>query len=376
MTKEEMQFADPEWQPPGQLNSTLEQEQLNPQPVNIPRKQHQGSFESSNGKTVEKEEEADYITGYKARQQQQFASPPQQRHRRHTWRWLGISLLLIIFTILAGRPLIADSGYFVEGFVLDNLIVLLGILAFIIAGIAFFRSRSRFSFKTDRTVETRDFLVGNHPTIIVHNGCGSIRVLSNTERNQMRIQATKQIRGWGHTNNDVLIHYMQRAEDNTIVIDSMNKWSIFGRSNADYEISVPLMTDLELKTDLGKIDVSNVIGRMKLYSDAGSIYATQVSLQGNSTLKTDVGSIYFSGTIENQGTFKFLTDAGSINVNLPEDASFEVDAKTDVGSIRCNFPIKGHSKKSHTKLQGKVGNPPYATLTLKTDIGSITLKQT
>lgn len=141
MSKEEMQFADPEWQPPGQLSSTLEQEQLNPQPVNIPREQHQRSFDSSNGKTVEKEEEADYLTGYKARQQQQYASTPQQLHRRHTWRWVGILLLLIFLAVLAGRPFIADSGYFVESLVLDNLIVVMGILAFIIAGIAFFRSR-------------------------------------------------------------------------------------------------------------------------------------------------------------------------------------------------------------------------------------------
>ena len=73
-------------------------------------------------------------------------------------------------------------------------------------------------------------------------------------------------------------------------------------------------------------------------------------------------------------TYKFLSVAGSINVILPEDASFEVDAKTDVGSIRYNFPINGHSKKLRTKLQGKVGNPPYATLNLKTNVGSITLK--
>ena len=140
MSKEEMQFADPEWQPPGQLSSTLEQEQFHPQPVNIPREQHQTSFGSSYEKAAQKEEEADYSTGYKAHQQQ-YASPPRQRQRKHIRRWLGILLVLIILTILAGRPFITDGGYFVEGFVLDNLIVGLGILAFIIAGIAFFRSR-------------------------------------------------------------------------------------------------------------------------------------------------------------------------------------------------------------------------------------------
>lgn len=80
-----------------------------------------------------------------SKEEMQFADPewqpPRQRLRRHSRRWLGILLILIILTVLAGRPFIADGGYFVEGFVLDNLIVGLGILAFIIAGIVFFRSR-------------------------------------------------------------------------------------------------------------------------------------------------------------------------------------------------------------------------------------------
>ena len=77
MSKEEMQFADPEWQPPGQLSNTLEQEQVHPQSINIPREQHQTSSGSSYGKAAEKEE-ADYFTGYNARQQQRYASPPRQ----------------------------------------------------------------------------------------------------------------------------------------------------------------------------------------------------------------------------------------------------------------------------------------------------------
>jgi hypothetical protein len=92
-------------------------------------------------------------------------------------------------------------------------------------------------------------------------------------------------------------------------------------------------------------------------------------------LKTDVGSLNFSGSIDPQGAYKFESDAGSINVTLPEDASFHVDASTDVGSIHNNFQVSGQSKISHTKLKGTVGNPPYATMTLKTDVGSIILKR-
>ena len=138
MSKEEMQFADPEWQPPGQLSSTLEQEQLHSQSVNIPREEHQASLGSQHG---ESEDESDYFTGYRARQQQHNASPPKQRqHRRHR-RWFWIIFILIILTFFAGRPIFFEGGYLVEGFVLENLIFGLGILALIIAVIAIFRGR-------------------------------------------------------------------------------------------------------------------------------------------------------------------------------------------------------------------------------------------
>ena len=316
MSKEKMQFADPEWQPPGQLSSTLEQEQF---PTQSPREEYQASLGSQHG---ESEDKSDYFTGYAARQQQHYATPPKQRQHGRTRRWFWIFLVLIILTFFAGRPIFFEGGYLVEGFVLENLIFGLAILALIIAVIAIFRVRSRPTFRNSSTVETRDFLVGNRSTIIVNNSCGAIRVHSSAESNQVRIQATKQNKSWGHVNNDLQVHYNHRTEDNTIVVDSMHRWSIFGKNNVDYDISVPLITDLELKMDVGKIDVSNVIGQMRLFSDAGSIHATHVSLQGKSKLKTDVGSINFSGSIEPQGTYQFISDAGSINISLPEDASF------------------------------------------------------
>ena len=373
MSNEEMQFADPEWQSPGQRSSALEQELFHPQPINAPRDENSAGFSSQQG---ESDGESDYFAGYRARQQQQKAVPPRQRKRVRTRRWFWIILVLVILTSFAGRPFFIEGSYIVEGFVLENVVFALGIIGILIAVIAVFRSHRKRTFRNSSAAETRDFLVGNRPTIIVNNGIGTIHVRSSDQSNQVRIRANKQNKGWLSANNDLPIHYDQRTEDNTIIVDSMHRWSIFGKNSVDYDLTVPLIADLELKTDVGKIDVSNVIGQMKLASDAGSIHATHISLQGQSKLKSDVGSLNFSGSIDPQGTYKFLSDAGNINVTLPEDTSFHVDARTDVGSIRCNFPIKGQSKKSHTKLKGKVGNPPYAALTLKTDVGSITLKQT
>lgn len=364
MSNEEMQFADPEWQPP-------EQEPFHPQPVNAPRDEQPGwqgpPQEESDG-------ESDYYAGYRAQHQRSYTAPRQQRRGR-TRPLFWIILALIIITLLSGRPFFIEGGTVVEGFVLENFVFGLLILGIIVAVIAVLRNSGRVTFRNTRKVETRNFVVGKRPTIIVKDDFGTIRVCSSGEDNEVRVQAIKQSKGWAGNSTNLQVDYDQRAEDNTITIKSVQGWSIFGKNNVDYDIAVPLIADLELRTDVGKIYVSDVIGQMTLVSDAGSVHATQVSLQGQSKLKTDAGSLNFSGTLDPHGTYKFETGAGSINVNLPEDASFHVDARTDIGSINSDFPLSGHPRNSRTKLSGNVGKPPYAALTLKTDLGSINLKR-
>jgi putative adhesin len=374
MSNEEMQFADPEWQPPGLHSSAPEQEPFDPQPVNAPHDEQPGwqspPQEESDG-------ESDYYAGYRAQQQRSYTVPPRQQRRGRTRPWFWVILVLIILTFLGGRPFFIEGGSFVEGFVLENFLFGVLFLGILVAVIALLRSRgrSRITFSNTRTVETRNFVVGKRPTIIVKDDIGTIRVRSSGENNEVQVQAIKHSKGWTGNYNNLQVDYDQRAEDNTITIKSVHGRSIFGKNSVDYDITVPLIADLELRTDVGKIYVSDVIGQMTLVSDAGSIHATQVSLQGQSRLKTDVGSLNFSGSIDAQGTYKFEADAGSINVTLPEDASFHVDARTEVGSINSEFAISGQSRMSRAKLSGNVGNPPYATLTLQTDLGSINLKR-
>jgi hypothetical protein len=64
-------------------------------------------------------------------------------------------------------------------------------------------------------------------------------------------------------------------------------------------------------------------------------------------------------------------------VTLPGASVFYLDASTDTGSINTNFP--GVSVQHHqfvgTDAQGDVGGAPQATISLKTNIGSINLYQ-
>ena len=361
MSNEEMQFADPEWQPPGH-------EQFNPQPVNAPRD------EQSGWQSPPREESSDYTTGYRAQQQRSYSVPPvQQRKRPAPWPWIIIALIVLMF--LGGGPLLGEGGFFIEGFVFRNIIFALIFFGVIVSTVAALRNRGAVTFRNTRAVETRTFLVGTHPTIIVKDDIGTIRVHSGGQGDTVSVQTTRQSTGWTGNNNNLQVYYDQRSDDNTITIKSAHGWRILGKSSVDFDITVPLTTDLQLRTDLGKIYVNDVIGQMALTSGAGSIHATQVSLMGLASLKTDVGSINFSGSIEPRGTYKFESDAGSVTITLPEDASFHVDAKTDVGSVNTDFPLSGQPGTGRNKLSGDVGSPPYAVLTLKTDVGSINLKK-
>ncbi len=94
-------------------------------------------------------------------------------------------------------------------------------------------------------------------------------------------------------------------------------------------------------------------------------------------LKTDTGSVTFNGSIDPNGTYQFETNTGTVDVTLLGNSSFHVDATADTGSITSEFPEVNvqHPDVSGANAHGDVGNPPRATVTLKTDTGSISLNK-
>jgi len=149
-----------------------------------------------------------------------------------------------------------------------------------------------------------------------------------------------------------------------------------GLSVVTFDITVPNAIDLSLKSNTGSIDVNGVTGQMSLQSNTGSITAEQDTLTSSSTLSTDTGSVTFNGFIGQSGAYNFSTNTGSVNVTLPPDATFHLDAKTDTGSFNSDFAVPGADKQGlGSEVHGDVGNSPNTNLTLTTNTGSIHLHQ-
>jgi len=230
------------------------------------------------------------------------------------------------------------------------------------------------SFRSSVTEPARTFTVSTNPAFMLTSNAGSVTVNRGSANNRIIVQARKYASFGGNLNN-VQINYSQSG--NTIIVanNSSGTFNFFNATSVDFIITVPNSTDLQIHSNAGSINVNGVSGKMSLVSNAGTIGATQSSLTGSSTIKTNAGSINFNGSISSTGTYDFETNAGSIDMTLTGNPSFNLNAITNAGSINTSFPIAVNRNTPGATANGVVGTSPQATLTLKTNAGSINLNK-
>lgn len=272
-------------------------------------------------------------------------APPYYVRRRHYWPWI-ILIVIVLFTFVAGGALFLASSL---GYALES-----------------------------TTTTTQHYTVSAGPTIVLNNDTGSIHVRAGASGSDVTIQATKRTNWWSNAN-DVNVTYAQNAESNTVSVNVERPGNVssFGSSSVDFDLTVPGVATLQLKTNTGSIDVSGVSGQMVLTSNTGSVQASEGTLSGNSQLLTNTGSVTFTGSLSQTGTYQFQTNTGSVNVTLPGTSVFHVDASTDTGSINTNFPavVVVHRQFVGADIHSNVGSSPQATIILRTNTGSINLYQ-
>src|SRR5579859_156490 len=371
----EMQFADPDWQPTQRSHIAPVREQPFPALVEVdhapgPRQQTDQPADPDASNRDKAGDYAEYSQGYQGESpndSSQKAAPKAPKPRKKT-RSRGSSLFWIVAAIILIALIANPVGEDVIALfwrVLIPSVVVCGLCALFFA-----ISRNRRSVSS---IETHTFSVETQPKITMKNNAGAIRLHSGGEEYQVVVQATRRGRVWlgGHID----VRYDQNTAKNSLAVKASGGWSFIGSQWVDFDITVPRNADLELKNDAGSISVSGIAGQISCSTDAGSVKVTDAWLYGNSRLKTDAGAITFSGALDPRGSYSMSSDAGTVSVTLPPDASFRLDAKTDVGSINSDFPLTIQRDFPGGKVRCDVGLPPYPTLKLRTDVGSINIRQ-
>jgi hypothetical protein len=386
MSNQEMQFADPDWEPtqPGQKPAGTQQSPVyTPQPVNDDRRER---FQQPTVETPPEQEEvyAGY-SGYagaipeqprQAPYQYQRVPPPRRRRRR---AWLWIIVAILFFSLMSGGA----------------------------SGLGSIGQRS--------VTQENSFnnLPAGTPTIVINEAAGNIHVQRGGSLNIEEVKHSS----FFDDPNSISVKFEPTGNIINVKVDTGT--SLFSSRSVDFNITVPQDANLQLATTSGDISVNDTSGAMTLSTVSGNISTIRDTFTGNASLSatsgdirstedtfsgdasfttvsgdvamnqdilngpakanTTSGNIDFNGTIASSGTYQFNTVSGDVHVGLPVGTNFTVQADTSSGSINANdFPsitVLDTNQGSGNHASGTVGTSPGPSLNIGTNSGDITIHQ-
>jgi putative adhesin len=249
---------------------------------------------------------------------------------------------------------------------------------------------SNFGFATTlKETFKKQLSCDGKPALEVKNSNGRIEVFS-WDKDEVKIIAHIKVEGSESSAKRMLdrieIEIEQDGNDifvETLVPKGMHgnggifSW-LFGDSrfsySVNYEISVPVESDLNLHTTNGRVSVEEVSGKIKMNSTNGKINARDVS--GIVRCETTNGSVRAEiKEITSDEEMTFRTTNGSIKLYLPEEYGGYAELKTSNGHIDSDFRLSDGRKnyrRSRNSYRGDFGDGD-GSITCKTTNGSIYL---
>lgn len=337
MNEQEMQFADPDWQPRGSLPSPQEDTVTGApplQPVNrsIPYDDGQDAGASSYGQ------------GYRGAPQRQFSSynlpvaqqmPVRQggtRRRSGWWLWLIIMIVII--------SLISSMSH------------------------SFNRNTAFPGYQGPRSDQSQgyNFALKGSSQIAINDSSGSITVLVEDGDSQGVIVQPddNSAPDVAYSASSMIINSTD-AGDVTVIVPQGTTLNVNASS-----IEVDGFTgQLSAQTNSSSITLNNdtLNGQSSITSQSGDISLDRVTLSGQVTVATGGnGGIEFGGTLDPSGTYQFTTDSGNIDLSLPADTAMQVSSTPGTGTFQSDFT-------------NPTGNGPRAAVSVRTNRGDIGIHQ-
>lgn len=231
----------------------------------------------------------------------------------------------------------------------------------------------------EKFIETYKLEAGSE--LILDNTNGSVSIES-WDKNEVRIEAEKMVRARNRRDAErimerVRIEVEQRRNYLEIRTDypklKSGFWgSLFGDNvsiSVSYRLLVPNELDMDIKTVNGKVDISEVAGKIRVKTTNGGIHVYEA--EGSVDAKTTNGSIEVQLLkFSEDEDMSFRTTNGGIKVYFPEDLRADIEARTTNGSVRTDFPIEVRGNVSKRRLKGKI-NGGGGRIVLHTTNGGI-----
>jgi hypothetical protein len=104
----------------------------------------------------------------------------------------------------------------------------------------------------------------------------------------------------------------------------------------DYQITMPPSVALNVRGDVGLVRLQGGPARAQIQTDAGEVSGTGLG-HGSYTVKTEVGRVKLTFTSA-PTLVKVSTSVGAIDVTVPGNASYRVNASSEVGEKDVTVP--------------------------------------
>lgn len=129
--------------------------------------------------------------------------------------------------------------------------------------------------------------------------------------------------------------------------------------------------DVTADAGSGDVSLSAIKGGISVDVGSGDVILRQIG--GSVKVGTGSGDIRVDSLISSNVRWDFAASSGDVELLLPSDSQFTLELKTSSGEIEVDFPLTTCCQ-ARGKLEGKVGESPTATISIKTSSGDIRIK--
>ena len=227
--------------------------------------------------------------------------------------------------------------------------LLLTVVLIAILGASGVFSSARKYTSGESTIEPQIFEVGAHPTLIIRAMSDNIHIHTGGT-GTIAVQPASHGEKIFFTNNDDIVSITTGRGD-------FQSWH-----HTDLDVTVPTTTDVQINNMSGNISLNGVNGRLEISTRSGDIRIKQGAISGHSKINTIAGNIRYDGSLDPTGTYQFRSASGNVDVTLPSNASFQLNAHSDSDNVNNDFPHQ------------VAGAPPYASLDIDAG-GSISVHE-
>lgn len=233
------------------------------------------------------------------------------------------------------------------------------------------------------------FTTTRAPHVIARSFNGRIDVVVGSDI-EVVATAKKTAHGWSDADaqrqlKGVVVTFTQDGDTVTVSADKPSLSLDIG-TGAAFTLTVPAGATLDLSTSNGDLtalgteaaivaDTSN--GNIELTAGAGSVKAStsngrvQVTPFDAATVtaSSSNGDVEFHGALLD-GSSTFETSNGDVDLFVPSDSAFHLDADTSNGTVTCTLPMVV-TRSERDELHADVGTNPAATMRASSSNGNV-----